>query len=65
MHLSLDHDKLKMTIEDNGIGFDPENNTSYNGNGLKSMKKRAEAIHARFSIESKPDYGVKIIVEEL
>ncbi len=65
LHLSLDHDKLKMTIEDNGIGFDPENNTSYNGNGLKSMKKRAEAIHARFSIESKPDYGVKIIVEEL
>jgi signal transduction histidine kinase len=50
-------DQTKITIADNGNGFDPE--TIEKGNGLKNMQKRMEEIGARFSLSSSND-GTRI-----
>lgn len=52
--------KLSMSIMDDGVGFDPDRNVAYNGNGLKSMRERALAIKAELLIESSPGAGTKI-----
>lgn len=52
-----DHDTLKITISDNGKGF---NTTVINdGSGLKNMELRAKLINAKFSIQSKLKQGTK------
>ena len=48
---------LCMTITDNGCGF--EMTGSYNGMGLKTMKKRAEKLNGSLQIESKKGKGTK------
>lgn len=53
---------LRMTIRDNGIGFDLE--TIRSGNGLKNMQARAKAIGAALSIQSKPGEGTVITLEK-
>jgi signal transduction histidine kinase len=49
---------LKMLIRDNGRGFDPSLESQ--GNGLKSMKKRAAEIGGHLEIESAPGAGTQI-----
>ena len=56
--LKGEKDKLVMLIEDNGRGFDL--NKLSEGNGLKNMRKRAEAIGAEFMIDSQPGNGTTI-----
>ncbi|WP_162523913.1 tetratricopeptide repeat-containing sensor histidine kinase [Flavobacterium sp. LMO9] len=48
---------LEVSIIDNGKGFDKESTEA--GNGLNSMKKRAQEINADFSIEPL-DQGTKV-----
>jgi PAS domain S-box-containing protein len=60
------YDGVKLSIADDGIGFDSE--TVYKTKkemvwGLHTMKERAEALGGKFIIESKPGTGTKIIVE--
>ncbi|HSU28872.1 MAG TPA: sensor histidine kinase [Chitinophagaceae bacterium] len=49
---------MTLMIRDNGKGFDIQ--TSRGGNGLKNMKKRAEEIGAKISIDSHPGDGTTI-----
>ncbi|HLX92830.1 MAG TPA: ATP-binding protein [Puia sp.] len=51
---------LKITIADDGVGFDPENTRLFS-NGLKNMKKRMGAIDGTFRIENK--VGTKAILK--
>jgi signal transduction histidine kinase len=41
---------LKLRIADNGQGFDPAE--SYDGQGLRSMSRRAVALGGRLTVES-------------
>jgi signal transduction histidine kinase len=50
--------KIELTIEDNGIGFDPE--TSRKGLGLVSMKERVEFSGGMLAIESDLGSGTTI-----
>lgn len=50
--------KIELTIEDNGIGFDPE--TSRKGLGLVSMKERVEFSGGKLAIESDLNLGTTI-----
>ena len=50
---------LKLSIKDNGIGFD---DTNKKGNGLRNMKSRLEAIGGTFDIISEKDLGTEISV---
>jgi len=52
---------LKMTIRDDGSGF--ERNTVKAGNGLINMQQRAEIMKARFNLESIPGKGTIIELE--
>lgn len=49
---SKENGQIKITITDNGKGFDPA--TVVNGNGLHNMKKRIEDVGGRFEISSSP-----------
>jgi two-component system sensor histidine kinase UhpB len=52
---------IRMTIKDDGIGFDPLRITS--SNGLRNMKERAEALNGELTIQSSPGTGTSIGLE--
>ncbi|OUL21031.1 two-component sensor histidine kinase [Nostoc sp. RF31YmG] len=52
---------LRLSIQDNGKGFDFKQNTT--GFGLQSMRDRTLAIGGVFNILSAPGYGCKITVD--
>ena len=56
-------DMLRVTIRDNGVGFDPETAARPTSLGMLSMRERAAAIGANFSIVSRPGAGTAIILE--
>ena len=49
---------IKLSIMDNGTGFDP--NQANTGNGLRNMKRRADEMNAEFSLESQEGNGTHI-----
>ncbi len=55
--------KVKVFIEDDGIGLDPERVISANCMGLIGMRERAEMLGGSLSLESAPGKGTSIIVE--
>ena len=59
---AADH-TLRVTIRDNGAGFDPETAIRPNSLGLLSMRERAAAIGASFKIISRPGGGTAVIIE--
>ena len=59
-------DSVRMVIDDNGGGFDPEalrRNGAQPGWGLINMRERAESVGGQLEIESTPGKGTKVIVE--
>lgn len=62
VHLLIQGNNIVMEVRDNGIGFDPQNVDSYNGNGLLSMNKRATMLGGSVTIESDPGEGTRIRV---
>jgi len=51
-------DNIELSIRDNGIGFDTSNPPR--GNGLNSMRQRAEKIKAKFNIQSSLGNGTSV-----
>jgi signal transduction histidine kinase len=49
---------LLLEIRDDGCGFDPEHRNG--GSGLKSMRRRAEALHGILKIDSQPGAGATV-----
>lgn len=60
IQLEDDQEALKITISDNGKGFNTK--SMKDGSGLKNMEVRAKLIHAEFSIESKLKEGTKTLI---
>lgn len=56
-------DGLRVTIRDNGAGFNPDTARASVSLGLLSMRERAAAIDARFSITSRPGDGTTVTIE--
>ena len=54
---------LRVTIKDNGAGFDPATAVRPTSLGLLSMHERAAAIGATFTILSRPGGGTAIVIE--
>ena len=52
-----------MEISDDGVGFDPANTKSYNGNGMRNMRKRADEVKAELSVISAPGKGTKLTLD--
>ncbi|WP_118950605.1 ATP-binding protein [Taibaiella helva] len=53
---------MSITIEDDGVGFDPEAVTD-KGLGLKSMAERVKYLNGSFSIDSQPGKGASVYIE--
>ncbi len=56
-------DQLILMVEDNGIGFDPEEASRSKRLGLFGIRERATAIGGELIIESTPGQGTTILVE--
>ena len=54
---------LRVTVQDDGSGFDVENSGRPAGLGLMSMRERAWSIGAALEIVSRPGSGTAIVVE--
>jgi signal transduction histidine kinase len=65
--LSFNHKQLKMTVSDNGQGFNAKQALKIRGGkgslGLLSMKERADLIHADLKINSEPGDGTQVILK--
>jgi PAS domain S-box-containing protein len=59
--LRCSDETVRLTVADNGMGFDPTAVTA-DHLGLKIMRERAEAIGAKLTIYSEPDEGTQISV---
>jgi signal transduction histidine kinase len=59
VHLGNDADGLRVTIIDNGVGFDVDEAWG-NGVGLVSMVERLEAIGGSLQIDSRPGAGTRV-----
>jgi len=55
VRLSYDSDGATLSIEDNGVGFDPS--AVGGGFGLQSMRDRLAAIQGRLDLQTAPDGG--------
>jgi len=55
-------DTVRLSIQDNGTGFDPRK-TTHGGFGLISMRERVRLLGGTLTIKSAPDKGTLIVVE--
>lgn len=53
-------DALHLTVRDDGRGFPSEIYESQTGNGLKSMRKRTDALNGCLTIDSQPGTGTTL-----
>jgi signal transduction histidine kinase len=60
--LHMQGEWVRLTIEDDGIGFSPE--TTYDrGHGLRNMDSRTRGLGGHFTVETHPGRGTRIIVD--
>jgi signal transduction histidine kinase len=61
IRLSLEKNLVRLTINDNGIGFDTRNNKK--GNGLQNMDQRAHLLKGNLIVDSEPGKGTRLLLE--
>ncbi|TPN88951.1 tetratricopeptide repeat-containing sensor histidine kinase [Aquimarina algicola] len=55
--------KIDITVEDNGIGFDMTSLDQTKGMGLNNLKTRVEYLDGYFDIQSKQDEGTTVTIQ--
>jgi signal transduction histidine kinase len=64
VRLSEPNGRLRLTVEDDGVGFEPESAALRSQRlGLTSMEERAGALGGRLTVESRPGAGATIGLE--
>ncbi len=65
LHVTLlyENNTLEITVRDNGIGFDVNDQSTKKGIGLLNMKGRAELLNADFKLESIPNKGTTVYIK--
>lgn len=63
VQLQADENKLMITIEDNGKGFDINNLPGSSGIGLRSLASRVQLLNGKYEIQSAADKGTSIFIE--
>jgi signal transduction histidine kinase len=59
IHFKKENGSIWLSIQDNGKGFDVQENSS--GNGLRNMQARAENVHGKLDLKSNRD-GTEIML---
>jgi PAS domain S-box-containing protein len=52
--------EIRLSVSDEGVGFDPERADKHQGLGLISMRERMRLVHGEFALESHPGQGTTI-----
>jgi signal transduction histidine kinase len=63
VRLWLQEKRILLTIQDNGIGFDPQDVENSSGLGLHSLRERVQRFGGSLRIETAPGQGTKLVVE--
>ncbi|HNS52126.1 MAG TPA: GAF domain-containing protein [Anaerolineae bacterium] len=63
VHLEFGDAVARLAVQDDGLGFDPEDAKAGGGLGLPGMRERAQKIGGQLEIESAPGRGARIVVE--
>ena len=59
--VTIDRDTLRIAVEDDGQGFDPESRADDGRHaGLANMRRRAEDLGGRLTITSRPGGGTRV-----
>ncbi|MCH8494991.1 MAG: histidine kinase [Balneolales bacterium] len=58
--LTVKGNQLELVVQDNGVGL-PEKRES--GNGLRNIKKRAESIGAKLTLDTEANYGTRFLLK--
>lgn len=61
VQISCNDENLRVSIQDDGVGFDPRDYSP--GMGLKNMQRRAEALDGSLEITSKLRKGTQILLK--
>jgi PAS domain S-box-containing protein len=61
--LELEDEAAVLTIDDDGVGFDAQQSGGGQGQGMRNMRERVEAMGGRFSISGSKDEGSTVRVE--
>ncbi|MEZ4685486.1 MAG: histidine kinase [Bacteroidia bacterium] len=62
LQLTYSEDWFNITVEDNGKGFDLQQQTPDQGMGLQSIAFRAEYIGGEYTIDSRPGMGTSVSI---
>ncbi len=62
VRLTREHDRVVLTVRDDGVGFDPARPRKPGSFGLAGLRERAYLVDGELSIESSPGHGAKIEV---
>lgn len=60
--LEVHKDRISLSIDDNGVGFEPEEGEKENSYGIIGMKERVELLEGEINIQSKINEGTTIEV---
>ncbi len=63
MQLIRHDNELTIMIEDNGVGFDKNNITKFEGIGLKNIISRIEFLNGNVDFDSTPGQGTTVVIE--
>lgn len=61
--LQYSSNRVTLTVQDNGRGFDSTNESLRVGHGLANMQARAESLHGTFDLRSVPGKGATVILD--
>jgi signal transduction histidine kinase len=63
--LEQDGGRLRVTVEDNGAGFNPAElgRSEFPRFGLATMRERAETIGGTLELQSSPGAGTRVTIE--
>ncbi|MBZ0181382.1 MAG: sensor histidine kinase [Melioribacteraceae bacterium] len=60
IQLVQDENRISLTVQDNGIGFNKNEMGSFNGHGLNNIKTRVESLNGHLEIETAVSKGTEI-----
>jgi signal transduction histidine kinase len=63
VQLKISGETLEILVQDDGRGFDPESLADERRNGLRNMRRRAEAIGGKLELRSTHGTAVKLLVD--
>lgn len=61
LHIDMGNDLVRVSVDDNGKGFDPVSVRAGNSLGLKLIQERTEMLGGSFELDSSPGKGARIV----